>query len=493
MEHNEINHIEEQQPASLRSFLFVLFKRKKIIITFFLAVVGVVTIGSFLMPKIYKAESKILVEKEVDSEKALLFRMNFPQGYEKYDFVNAEMEIMQSYPVISDIVKKFRLDTLGQTDQPLPEEEKENNFARAIKNFQESIEVENPKNSNIITISYESKDPRLAADVVNTFLQTYIAYRSEISSESEGYKFLEDQMLIADKKLGALEQHQADFKEQKEIGSPEAQRVILLTRLTDYEKSLTEAKTKRIGKEAKLAVIIEQLKEGNDISIPSTESSDSPSREKYIAKLKGELLDMELRRGQLLQKFTPQYEEVVNLNNQIEATKTKIENEIQQIVRMEQTAVRALAAEERVLQNSIDQIKTELREFAQTEYEFTQISRGIDDNRDIYSMLLKQREEARLSLAKLERGVKIKVVSPAVAPREPVRPKKMLNIVLALFLGITGGLGLAFFMEYFDHTINTPDDLEKYTGIPVLGSVREINGRMSNGKAGSRQWAVSSE
>jgi capsular polysaccharide biosynthesis protein len=78
------------------------------------------------------------------------------------------------------------------------------------------------------------------------------------------------------------------------------------------------------------------------------------------------------------------------------------------------------------------------------------------------------------------------VVSPAVVPREPVRPKKRLNIALALFLGITGGLGLAFFMEYFDHTINTPDDLEKYTGIPVLGSIREINGNTSNG-AGSWQ------
>jgi len=486
VEQNEINQLEEQQPASLRSFLFVLFKRKKIILTFFFVVVGVVATGSFIMPEIYRAESKILVEKEVDSEKALLFRMNFPQGYEKYDFVNAEMEIMQSYPVISSIVQRFRLDTLGQTNQPRSEEDQENNFSRAIKTFQESIEVENPKNSNIIAISYESKDPRLAADVVNTFLANYIAYRSEISAESDSYKFLEEQMQIADNKLRSLEQDQANFKEKKELGSPEAQMAILLTRLTDYEKSITEVRTRRIGKEAKLAVIIEQLKEGRDISIPSTESSDSPSREKYIAKLKGELLDMELRRGQLLQKFTPQYEEVVNLTNEIEATKAKIENEIQQIVKMEQTAVRALAAEERVLQNSIDKTKNELREFAQTEYEFSQISRGIDDNRDIYSMLLKQREEARLSLAKLERGVKIKVVSPAVVPREPVRPKKRLNIALALFLGITGGLGLAFFMEYFDHTINTPDDLEKYTGIPVLGSIREINGHTSNG-AGSWQ------
>lgn len=481
MENYEINNIDHQQPASLRSFLFVLFKRKKIIIIFFLLVVGIVTTGSFVMPGIYKAESKILVEKEINSEKALLFRMNLPQPYEKYDFVNAEMEIMQSYPVLSSIVKIFQLDRLEIEEEPLSTDEMDDNFAKALKKFQDDIEIENPKSSNIITISYESKNPKLAAEVVNKFIDIYISHRSKISSESDSYKFFEGQMHIADKKLRELEQRQADFKAKKGIGSPEAQSAILLTRLADYEKSNTAVRTKRIGKEAILAVIKEQLKEGHNISIPSTESSDSPSREKYIAKLKGELLDMEIRQEQLLQKFTPQYEEVVNLDNQIIATKTKIGNEIQQIVQMEETSIRALAAEERVLQKSINKTKNEISEFAQTEYEYTQISRGIDDNREIYSMLLKQREEARISLAKMERGVKIKIVSPAVTPREPVKPKKLLNIVLAIFLGISGGLGLAFFIEYFDHTINTPEDLEKYTGISVLGSVREINLQKSNG------------
>ena len=99
-------------------------------------------------------------------------------------------------------------------------------------------------------------------------------------------------------------------------------------------------------------------------------------------------------------------------------------------------------------------------------------------------MLRKQREEARLSLAKLEKGVKIKVISPAVKPSEPVKPKKILNIILALFLGLFGGLGLAFFIEYFDHTITTPDELERYVGITALGSVPEIKMDIStNGKA----------
>ncbi len=141
---------------------------------------------------------------------------------------------------------------------------------------------------------------------------------------------------------------------------------------------------------------------------------------------------------------------------------------------MEGAAIKALSAEEQVLKTQIEKIRNQIRGLAQNEYEYNQISRGIDEKREIYSMLLKQREEARLSLAKLKMGVKIKIISPAIMPTEPIKPKKKLNVILAVFLGIFGGLGLAFFVEYFDHTINTPDDLEKFAGIPSLGSVREI-------------------
>ena len=131
--------------------------------------------------------------------------------------------------------------------------------------------------------------------MVNYFVNTYITYRSEISSESDTYKFFEEQMNLADQKLRGLEQRQANFKEQKEVGSPETQRTVLMNRMTEYEKSLTAVQTKRIGKEAKLAVFKKRLNNGGTIIIPSTESSDSPSRVSYIAKLRGGLLDMEIQ------------------------------------------------------------------------------------------------------------------------------------------------------------------------------------------------------
>ena len=66
------------------------------------------------------------------------------------------------------------------------------------------------------------------------------------------------------------------------------------------------------------------------------------------------------------------------------------------------------------------------------------------------------------------------MISSAVTPTEPVRPRKKLNVILAILLGAFGGLGLAFFVEYFDHNINTPEEMEQFAGISSLGSLREI-------------------
>ena len=89
------------EPTSMRNLLNVIFKRKYIIISVFISIVATVTIGTLLMTPIFKANSKILVEKKNDSEKSLLFRMNLNLAFEKYDWIKSEVEIIQSAPECS--------------------------------------------------------------------------------------------------------------------------------------------------------------------------------------------------------------------------------------------------------------------------------------------------------------------------------------------------------------------------------------------------------
>ncbi len=455
------------QAASLRNFLNIIFKRKYIILSVLISVVATVTIGTYLMQPVYRANAKVLIEREMDSEKSLLFRMNLNLMYEKHDWLKSEIEIIKSTPVALLVIDSMKLDQ--------SEFKGLRNQNQLLQAFQSRLKVENTKDSNVLEISFESGRAEWAAAIVNNLIKAYIDYRLRLFSESEQYQFFTEQIRVAEEKLRALEERQTQFKQAQELLSPVAQSDILLTKIADYEKALTNVRTQRIGKEAMLNVIKSQLLSGDKINIPVTESSNSLSREKHIARLRGELLDLELRRDLLLQKFTPEYEEVVNLEQAIASTRQRIEQEVDEIVQLEETSIRAMKAEEQALQSTIDDLNGQIKAFAQKDYELTQLSRGIEDNREVYSMLLKQREEARISQAKLERGVKIKVISPALVPNLPIKPNKRLNLLLASLLGLISGLGLAFMVEYFDHTINSPAEVEQHLGLPVWGAINTVD------------------
>jgi uncharacterized protein involved in exopolysaccharide biosynthesis len=457
--------------------LFVLFKHRRLILSVFLVIVASVALGSFLVSPVYEAKAKILVERNFEAEKAMLFNMNPLSAFENFDWIDGEIEMIKSRPIVARVVAAFRLDAIEPDEPPQSAAEQQLRFEAAVKRFMNTLSVERVKSSNVIALGYEAKDSALVAAVLAKVVDTYSAYRSEVYDETKALNFFEEQTRLAGEQLRELERKQAEFKQAGAVLSPEAQSAILLNRLSDYEKSLTALRTKRMSKEARLAVMKEQFEAGEDVNIPATETSDSPSREKHIAKLKGEWLDLELLRQKLLQKFTPQYEEVVELEQQIAATRGKIAEEIGQIFVEEETAIRALKAEEAALQAAIAQATREVSRFAEKEYQFAQFSRGLEDRRDVHSMLLRQREETRISLAKSEKGVRIRVFSPPVVPAKPAKPRKALNVAVAAILGLLAGVSLALFMEYFDRSFDTAAELEQLSGVALLAAVREVKMR----------------
>lgn len=470
----KISHPAENDSIfSLKRIVFVLFKRKWTILTVFCSLVLLVTVSTFLMTPLYRATAKVLVERDHDNNLAILFKTYIPYVQPQFDWINAEIEILKSYPVAAAVIKDLGLDkSMGNPEAPRTDSTP--SLAERVEEFQEELSISRDANSNLIRISYDSPDPALAVTIVTHLIKIYQEYRSELYDQSDTYKFFERQLAITEEKLRDLEDKEISFKSEQEIAAPQAELNILLTKLADYERNLTAVRAKRLSKQAKMSVIRQQVQKGEHLSIPATEVSDSPSREKYIAHLREQLLNMELQREDLLQRFKPTYSEIVDLENNIATTRRKIYEEIQQIIEQEETTIQALRTEESHLENSIQAVKQEILQLTRDDHILNQLSRGIDENREVYSMLLKQREEARMALAKSQRDVSIRVVSPAIASHKPVKPGKVLNILLGIILGSLAGMGLAFFLELIDRSINNGDELVRLTGLKDLGSVRNM-------------------
>jgi receptor protein-tyrosine kinase len=65
----------------------------------------------------------------------------------------------------------------------------------------------------------------------------------------------------------------------------------------------------------------------------------------------------------------------------------------------------------------------------------------------------------------------VKIVEPAISPREPVAPKPALYMIVAVLFGLSGSFGLALLFERLDTTIKSVDDAEALSGLPSLGSI----------------------
>lgn len=100
------------------------------------------------------------------------------------------------------------------------------------------------------------------------------------------------------------------------------------------------------------------------------------------------------------------------------------------------------------------------------------VMRDVSVAQEIYIMLAKRHEEARIS--EVMQPTDVQVIDTADLPDKPVKPKKARNVVAAAMLGIFAGLAWAFFQEYMDKSIRTPEDVRQYLDLPILGSIPDM-------------------
>jgi len=116
--------------------------------------------------------------------------------------------------------------------------------------------------------------------------------------------------------------------------------------------------------------------------------------------------------------------------------------------------------------------QAKLEQMNQIEVKLSQLQQAVDVDRQNYRLYLTKFEEARISdVMDTKKIANVSLIEPAFPPLKPVSPKVFLNLVLSIFLGAFGGLGLAFFIEYLDDSLEKPEDVEEALQIPVLVSV----------------------
>jgi uncharacterized protein involved in exopolysaccharide biosynthesis len=227
-----------KEDSGLRDFLTILFKHKSKIATIFLATVGAVTIGSFLLTPTYEARSSLMVKfggEYVNRSEAVDAR-SFPWSLHQEEMVNSEIQILTSRELIEKVLTALKVGTVYPDLVESPPSGM-TPLQAAILAFEKKLTVEGVKKSNVIEVAFRHKNPQLAARVVNLLVDGYKEKRLQVFSDPPS-SFLEKQLAYYERQLKESEDKLESFKQRYRVFSLDEQRSLLLRQRVELDTSL---------------------------------------------------------------------------------------------------------------------------------------------------------------------------------------------------------------------------------------------------------------
>lgn len=344
--------------------------------------------------------------------------------------------------------------------------------------FQGRLSVEPVRASRLVNVTFESRDPVLAARVANTLSETFMAQTQELKAETGLYAsgFLTKQMAEERARLETAEENLNAFLKAKGInfvspgtlmgrgGGGGTERQDLITQqLATLSDSLLKARADRFAKES----LVEQAKTADINALPAVLQSP------LLVKLKGDLATREAEYQQLAQTFKADYPPMRQLQQSINEIRGQVRTEVERVVKALETDYQAALRNERQITRAMDEQRAQALQLGDHMVAYNILRRDVDASRELYISLLTRLKETQISADLLTSPISI--VDRAEVPLQPARPRKTMVLLLASVVGLVAGVGVAFIFEGRDRRIANVDDVERLLGVPKLGLVPEVH------------------
>lgn len=178
--------------------------------------------------------------------------------------------------------------------------------------------------------------------------------------------------------------------------------------------------------------------------------------------------------AKLMVQFEPGYPPAEALQKQIAQLDASIGREEQRVKSTLGETYEAALAREQALRAQVDTLKTGVLDFRRRSIQYNILQRDVDTNRQLYDALLSRYKEIGVAGGV---GVNnIAVVDPADYPRRPSSPRVLVNMALALMLGVAIGLAGALIAEQIDQGVADPSEVPDALGVPLLGTIPRTSG-----------------
>jgi uncharacterized protein involved in exopolysaccharide biosynthesis len=486
-----------QRPSNLRDVVWTCFHHWQLLLMVFCPIFLGAVLSALMTPSTYEAETKILIKREradpvvspgSDAANSL------PPAVTEED-LNSEVELVRSRDLLEKVVITCGLDRRSDNSvwgsvlralSPASSDQRSKQFAvaMAVRALQKRLKVDSIRKTNIISVTYTSPDPTVAASVLKTLTELYLVKHLEVQRPPGTFAFFQQEaarygeaLKEAEKRLGEFNREQNTVSVQTEVAAAEQ-------KLADFQGTLRQNRALIAATTERIQTLTTQM-----ASTPDRLTTQVKTSPLLLQQMKTNLLALQLRRTELAGKYAPSHRIVREVGSQIAETEAAIAQEENSPLHEDTTdrnptyqwlaedlvkstaELASLRVQSAALEQQIDAYRADLLALGKKDLGQQDLLRNAKSEEANYLLYVNKREEARISDAlDQKRIVNASIVEKATAPALPSGFGPALMLFIGLFVAGSSGVGAAFLKQYISSSFRNPEDVELVLGIPLLAS-----------------------
>lgn len=480
------------QESNLLLYWKILRKRRWTVASVLAVILTGVVIGTVRERPLYRASAMIEIQRENPNIVTVQELFQLPNISDSY--LATQFRILRSHSLARQVIRQLHLDQIREFNPPggfWPWSSKSRgdpafstdpaHEQAVVSRFEQQLGVNPIRGSRLVEVSFESRDPGRAARVVNTLATSYIQdnLRNHWRATRQASKWLSGQLEGLKSRLEKSEDRLQRYAEANGLVFLESdtgqKQNIVEERLRQLQDELTRAQVDRYRKQS----LYRLVQAGNYGALPGV--FDNRTTQQLTVKL----ANLEVEKARLAANFTAGYPKMKEVQNQIDRLRNFLAQQRQQAAQHVKDEYLAATRREVLVRQAFDRQKQLANVTAGKLVEYNILGREVQTNKQLYQGLLQRLREAGVSAGL--KASNIRVVDPAVPPVSPVAPHILLNLSIAMLVGLTFGAGLAFLQERLDNTLKTQADVESFLGVPALALIPSERS-LSPKKNGNRKF-----
>jgi capsular exopolysaccharide synthesis family protein len=322
------------------------------------------------------------------------------------------------------------------------------------------------RDTRLIDVTLSDTNPQVAAKIVNVFVDTFVLSNLEKKTETNANAgdFLQKRVAELQSQIREGEERLVNYAKDHQILSLDGNQNTVVERLVGLNSQLLQAENDRKQAEAEL-----RAAQAPGAAAALTTKGDKNDLQDKLAALRQ-------KRAELLVENTEQWPEVKEIDQQIANAEKQLNdsnrNAATTLLTNLNTKYQQALEREKSIRKAFDEQRGETVTQNESAINYRIIQQEVETNKQLLDGLLQRSKENDVVLAGTPNN--ISVVDYALAPRWPIAPQRSRNIVLAFFLGLAGGVGLAIFLEYMNDSLRSTEDVHKWLRLPAIGVIPAI-------------------